>query len=117
MLKIIKTCISLTRGDSAYIDFDITDKCGNPIPLTAEDNIRCQVRKTANGGELLFEGVIERTNGICWHISPSDTADAAVGEYVWDAQVEFSNGDVFSIIPVSPFIILSEVTENEEEVG
>ena len=40
--------------------------------------------------------------------------DLDVGDYYWDAQVEFSNGDIFSFIPVSKFKLISEVTMGEE---
>ena len=47
-----------------------------------------------NTGTFLFDGTIERSDdGIIWHIRPEDTNDAEIGDYYWEAQVEFSNGD------------------------
>ena len=107
--------IYLTRGDSAYLDFPLTDKDGNPIVLGDGDHLRCQVRKEPNGGEVLFEGIIEEGETYTWHIVPSDTKDAPLDTYVWDAQVEYSNGDIFTFVNVSNFTILKEVTDEETE--
>lgn len=114
MLKINNTNIELTRADSAYITISITDERGAPIVLTSQDVVRCQVREEADGGTLLFDGEITRNGDtILWHIRPEDTEGVEAADYVWDAQVEFSNGDVFTFIPLSRFRVLSEVTEVE----
>lgn len=101
----------MTRGDTAYISFTLTDQTGEPVVLGDGDAVRCQVRKEPNGGELIFEGNVEIGDEIVWHITPAETADVPVGAYYWDCQVEFSNGDIFTFIPVSIFMIADEVTE------
>jgi len=113
MIKIDETMISITRGDSAYIQLDISDMSGEPVTLSSRDIVRCQVRKRPNDGELVFEGDIIRSdqdNSIVWHIHPEDTMNEFVGTYYWDAQVEFTNGDIFTFIPVSKFKLLPEIT-------
>lgn len=116
MLTIKRTNISLTRGDSAYITLSVTDGSGTPIELNENDTIRVQVREEPNGGTLIFEGnLIFDDDGITWYIRPEDTEAREVKVYYWDAQVEFSNGDIFTFIPVSKFTILSEVTEEVDE--
>ena len=116
MLVIRRTNISLTRGDSAYITLSLTSGNGEPFIPSAEDVIRCQVREAPNGGKLIFNGEISRDdNVIAWHIKPEDTADIEAKDYYWDAQIEFSNGDIFTFIPFSVFKVLPEVTEEEVE--
>ena len=127
MLKITKnrehktmTNIYLTRGDSAYIALTVTDGSDNPIELGPNDHIKCQVRRAPNTGDLLFQGDIIRRPAygdepekFIWWIHPSDTSDVDLEEqkeFYWDAQVEFANSDVFSFIPVSDFVLLSEVS-------
>ena len=113
MIKIKKTSISLTRGDSAYINFTLTDINGEPLQLAAGDRVRCQVRKEPVTGELLFDGEVtysQQGNQITWHIHPSDTANAQIGTYYWDAQVEYANGDIYTFVDVSEFTLLPEVT-------
>lgn len=110
------TCwdIYLTRGDSGYIDFDLVDEAGNPIDIGENAIVRCHVRKAPNGGDLLFEGQIEVVdNKATWHIVPDNTKNAELDEYFWDAQLECSNGDVFTFVPVSSFKLMPEVTEKE----
>ena len=110
------TCcdIYLTRGDSGYIDFDLVDEAGNPIVVDENATVRCHVRKAPNGGDLLFDGQIEIVdNKATWPIVPENTKTAALDEYVWDAQIEFSNGDVFTFVPSSDFKLMPEVTERE----
>ena len=114
MIKINKTEISITRGDTAYIEFSLTDVSGHAIVLQANDRVRCQVRDKVDGN-LIFEGLMQYNNeSIVWKIRPDDTATESLGTYYWDAQLEYSNGDIFTFIPVSKFEILPEITKIED---
>lgn len=117
MVIIDKTNISITRGDSAYIDFFVPSILGEPAEISANDTIRCQVRKSPVTGstvpELVFDGHISynaEKNSIIWHIRPADTSNLQAGTYVWDAQIEYANGDVYTFVNVSDFTVLPEVT-------
>ena len=78
--------------------------------------MRCQVRDEPSNGKLLFDGRISKSGeDYLWYIKPEDTSELDIGKYYWDAQVELSNGDVFTFIPVSKFEIIDEVTIKEEE--
>lgn len=111
MLKIKKTNISLTRGDSAYITLGISG-----VEPSAADVVRCQVRKEPNGGEIIIDAVAEQDaedpTQYLWYIRPEDTAELTPGTYVWDAQIEIvESGDIFTFVPVSDFVVMDEVTE------
>lgn len=117
MIRIDKTNVSITRGDSAYIQFNLRDVSGNTLVLTNMDVVRCQVRDSSEDGDLIFEGEVLRdyvNNKATWHIKPSDTNDLDIGTYYWDAQVEFSNGDIFTFVDVSKFNVLPEITIIED---
>lgn len=118
MLKINKTDISLTRGDSAYISFSLKDNTGSPVRLERVDRVRVQVRDKNIDGELLFEGLVDHdydSGTIVWHIRPSDTTDLSIGTYYWDAQVEFAaHGDIYTFVDVSRFNVLPEITYDED---
>lgn len=118
MLRINKTDISITRGDSAYISFSLKDNSGNPVLLQRVDRVRVQVRDKEVDGDLVFEGNINcdyDAHTIVWHIQPSDTKDINVGTYYWDGQVEFAVGsDIYTFVDVSKFIVLPEITYEEE---
>lgn len=115
MLKISGNKISLTRGDSAYITLTINTDNGI-YNLNDGDEVRVQVRDAPNTGELLFDGQIDvMDNGeIVWHILPSQTSELDVKSYYWDAQLETSNGDIFTFITSSPFKLTDEVTMPNE---
>lgn len=112
MLKISGNKISLTRGDSAYITISVNDVDGNPYELGDGDQIRCQVRTAPNTGELVATGEIlyQEDGTIVWYLRPSDTSGLDVKKYYWDAQLELSNGDIFTFIPSSIFKLTDEVT-------
>ena len=118
MLKINKTDISLTRGDSAYISFTLKDQSGNSVQLQRVDHVRVQVRDKEIDGDLMFEGLVDcdyDSGTIVWHIRPSDTTDLSVGTYYWDAQVEFAaHGDVYTFVDVSRFNVMPEITYDED---
>lgn len=116
MIKVnqAKKSIELTRGDSAYLTLGLNDNDGNPYELQDGDIVRVQVRTAPNVGELLFEGQIDVVDGaVVWHIRPADTSGKEVKTYYWDAQLETSNGDIFTFIPSSIFRLTDEVTMYE----
>lgn len=110
MLKISGNKISLTRGDSAYITLSIETDNGT-YELNDGDKVRVQIRDVPNTGELLVEGDVDVSGEeIVWHIYPAQTSNLEVKTYYWDAQLETSNGDIFTFIPASPFKLLDEVS-------
>lgn len=115
--KIKHINIYLTRADSAYLDLEITDNDDNPVLLGDGDLVKIQVRESeADDAKLVFEGtIIYNGDGTAtWRIYPSDTAGKDITDYVWDAEVEYSNGDTFTFIPLSVFGLLPESTRREE---
>lgn len=122
MIKIVKDRetkqqhISLTRGDTAYLDWEITDGDNNIILLGENDRVRCTVREAPEtDSPILFDGyMVYNEDGTAYmHIRPEDTRDAEVKTYVYDAQVEMENGDVFTFIPVSNFTLTAESTRKD----
>lgn len=110
MLSIQGTNITITRGDSAYIDISIKDSKGNAYTPGADDKIRAQVRTDASSKTVLFESEIPYDT-LVWHIKPEDTESAQMGKsYVYDMEIETAEGDIFTFIPLSSFTISKEVT-------
>lgn len=118
----VMTCfdVYVTRGDSAYLNINLNDGSGQPLILGEGDVVRCQVRNIPNTGTLLFEGHLVKNEGssYTWQIRPEDTKDAPGDNYVWDAEVEYTTGEIFTFIPSeSKFVILPEVTYDDPEEG
>lgn len=112
MLKIRGYNISLTRGDSAYITVQIVQHDGSRYLIQGNDKVRIQVRSKPNTGKLLFEAKMyfNQDKDLVWYIKPEDTNNIPAGKYVYDAQVELANGDIFTFIPMSTFEVADEVT-------
>lgn len=107
MLKVIHNRIYLTRGDTAYIEVDLTDENGNAIELEDDDQLIFTVKySTSKKNALLTKTVNE---GLVT-LSPDDTSDLDFGCYVYDIQLTRSNGDVFTIVEPTLFKITEEVT-------
>lgn len=121
MLKVAKTTISLTRGDSAYLALNIVNKEDrSPYVLHDGDSIQAQIRTEPNVGKLLVDASLENgkiyidDNGtLTWHIAPEDTRDLAIGKYSYDVQITTAAGDIFTFITASDFNVTDEVTWHE----
>lgn len=110
MLNISGNNITITKGDTGYINLKIKSPDGTSYHPAEGDIVRCQVRETPDSEEVLIEGEITITHKIVWHIKPSDTNELDLGTYSWDAELEKENGDIFTFIPHSDFIVTEEVT-------
>ena len=110
--------IHITRGDFAALAVSVLDKDGNQIPCDGQDvAVKIQVREPpGNGTEILFDGDIAYTDdGVpVWVIHPSDTRGAEKETYVYDVQVQMADDVVFTIIPLSEFVLMPESTEKGE---
>ena len=115
--------ISITRGDSGYLEITPTDKKGDPLDLIpGVDEVHVQVRSKPSD-KLLFDGDVSRDKDeddndiFLWHIHPYDTRDAEIGTYYWDAQIEHNGEeqDVSTFIEISEFNITDEVTRRNDQ--
>lgn len=107
MLKIVGTEIHLTKGDSAYLNIEITNGQGVLyIPQTG-DKVIMTVRNTLDN-ELAFQKTVDA--GTCIVIQPMDTLGVPVGRYKYDVELNTVSGDVFTVIPKSTFYLEEEVT-------
>ena len=113
MVNITDKNIFMTKGDTAKLSLTIYDKKGEKyIPsfydvclltikkYTSQSSPSAQIKGTVDGETVKFE------------IMPEDTSNLACGEYVYDIQVKFDyNGDVNTVIPLSKFVLMQEVTK------
>ena len=100
--------IKLTRGDTARIAITINNLLNQEYSIGKEDSLTLTIKKKVKDIEPLLQKIVKGTT--LFHIKPEDTNDFSFGKYVYDVQLTLSNGDVYTIIEPSSFVILSEVT-------
>lgn len=103
--------ITMTRGDTAYIY--VTPKykeTGDVYEPQEGDSILFTVKRKATDTEALIEKEIPTaTMQLC--IKPEDTKPLRFGDYVFDIQMTYANGDVDTFITEGTFVITAEVSE------
>ena len=108
MLYVKGNTISMTRGDTAYLTIPITTSTGEEYTMGSEDILTLSVKESVDDETYVLQKEVIGTNAV--HIEPKDTADLPFGKYKYDVQLTMANGDVFTIIEVSTFKLLPEVT-------
>lgn len=103
------TTITLTKGDTFKRTLSLKEKTtGEPyIPVTG-DVIRFAAKKKYKDEEcvILFNIPIDT---MLIHITPAMTKDLATGEYVYDIQLTYANGDVDTFIDRAKLVLTEEV--------
>lgn len=108
MLQITGNEIRLTRGDSAEITVELRDSNGVEYELTADDKMTLSVKKYIHSTDYVLQKVSKGTNVI--KILPEDTKTCDFGKYFYDVQLDTADGEVYTIIPPSVFVIDKEIT-------
>lgn len=107
MIMIKGTEISIIRGDSATINLNIKDKVANEeYVLEPNDIVRFSVKKDISDEEILIQKEFQDNQILLTH---EDTKNLDFGEYVYDVELQFQDGQRDTIIPPSKFIIMAEV--------
>lgn len=107
MLYIEGNTIRMTRGDSAYLNVPIIVS-GEEYTLKHGDRLTLSCKKSVNDKTYAFQKVVRE--GHIFHIEPKDTSNLEFGKYKYDIQLDTAEGDVYTIIDVSIFELLTEVT-------
>ena len=102
------TDIELTRGDTFKRTLILSDAEGNPFTPAEGDEIRFALKKKVKDETVLINKIITNDN-LVLKLNPEDTKELAFGDYVYDIQITYSNGDVDTFITVSKFKITEEV--------
>ena len=97
MFCIQGTKIELTKGDSFYCQVEVYEHEGEAYEPQESDSIRFAVKKNyASTTPVIVKPV--PTDTLIFHLDPSDTKDLAVGNYVYDVEITFADGDVDTFI-------------------
>ena len=115
--KITGETIQLTRGDSFYCVVGlVSQEDKQPYTPVEGDVVRFALKRDIlipGGGEFvdqtpLLTKVIPNDT-LLLHLLPSDTKNLHFGTYIYDVEIEFSDGEVATFIGPAPFILGKEV--------
>lgn len=105
MFKAYENTIIITRGDSACFEIDVLSPEGEPVELDESTLVTFTVKKTVNDTDALITKY-----GTSVTLLPEDTSTLAYGDYVYDVQLTYQDGNIETIITPSRFEVTGEVT-------
>ena len=108
MYKIDGTTITLTRGDSFYVQVVMKNEDKTDYTPQPGDSVRFALKKRYQDAEPLILKQIP-TDTLILHLIPEDTKELPFGKYVYDIELTKANGDVDTFIYESIFEIAKEV--------
>lgn len=109
MFKITGNTITLTRGDTLKATVGMRDKdTGDPYVPVAGDVIRFALKKNYEDASPLIVKIVPNETQLL-HLEPSDTKSLPFGNYVYDIEITFANGDVDTFIDKAKFVLEKEV--------
>ncbi|MCD8150280.1 MAG: hypothetical protein LUE92_12150 [Clostridiales bacterium] len=106
--SIAGTTITLTRGDTFKALISITDANGEAYTPVEGDSITFGVKANYTDDEVLILKDIP-TDTMLLTLDPADTAGLDFGNYVYDIELTTSDGEVYTFITKSSFILTAEV--------
>ena len=108
MYKVDGNSIMLTRGDSFYAEVGIYDAEGHAYEVQSGDVIKFGLKQSTKESTCLIEKTIDN-NDLILYLSPEDTKELPFGNYVYDIEITFANGDVDTFINGASFQLKAEV--------
>ena len=106
MYSIKGNAITLTRGDSFYCQIALK-KDGEAYTPQEGDVIRFAMKKNYWDAEAVIEKIVPNDTMLL-ALTPADTA-IDIGNYEYDIEITFANGDVDTFINRQLFSIVPEV--------
>ena len=88
--------ISLVRGDTLKVQVEILIN-DEPYTPVFGDRIRFAMKQSYSSSRVLINKSIP-IDTLILHLEPKDTKKLAFGNYVYDIEITFSNGDVDTFI-------------------
>lgn len=102
------TTITLTRGDTFRAHITITDTNNNEYIPVAGDSIRFAAKKSYKDLKPVIKKNIP-IDTLTLHLAPEDTKKLSFGEYKYDIELTYANGDVDTFISNATLILSEEI--------
>ena len=111
-MRITGTDIAMIRGDTESLRICVEKPNKEKLFLEEGDKIYFTVKASSKTDEKMIQKIITTfSNGeAVIKIEPEDTKDFGFQTYYYDIQLNRSNGDVKTIVPVSRFEMEEEIT-------
>ena len=108
--------ITIVRGDTLKLtltDIKLTD--GTEYVLSDSDIVYIDVKKYATDKTAIIRKSATKADyidsGLTFVFFPADTVDLPVGEYQFDVRLFVDDDNIYTIIPMSKFRIVQNVTD------
>lgn len=108
MFYVQGTDIKITRGDNAQLAVDLLNADGSAYVMQSGDKLYLTVNIGARQGEPLLQLVSD--SQAIFRFVPESTKTLEFGKYKYDIQLTTANGEIYTVIPVSKFEVLEEIT-------
>ena len=102
------TSITLTKGDTFKTYVTPRDEDGYFYSPRTGDVVRFALKKNYKDAECLIKKTIPNDT-LLLHLEPSDTKNLDIGNYVYDVEITYANGDVDTFIDRAKFKLTEEV--------
>ena len=108
--------IALVRGDTLKLTLtDIKLSDGTKYVLSDSDIVYLDVKKYATDKTAIISKSAVKENyidgGLPFVFYPADTADLPIGEYWFDVRLFVDDDNIYTIIPMSKFRIVQNITD------
>lgn len=110
MFYVQGTDIKITRGDNAQLSVDLLNADGSAYVMQTGDKLYLTVNVGARQGEPLLQLLAD--SQATFRFVPESTKPLEFGKYKYDIQLSTATGEVYTVIPVSKFEVLEEITWN-----
>ena len=109
MVSVSGTTIKMTRGDTLRARVSLEDREGNPYTPHEGDRIRFAMKYTYDQDTPVILKEIP-IDSMVLVLDPADTKSLPMpSSYVYDMEITYANGDVYTFIDKAKFVISEEV--------
>lgn len=114
--------ITIVRGDTLKLTLkDIKLSDGTDYVLSDTDIVYLDVKKYAADDTAIISKSAVKENyidgGLPFVFLPADTVDLPIGEYWFDVRLYVDDNNIYTIIPMSKFRIVQNITDIPDNGG
>ncbi len=112
VLKINGTKVSLTRGDTAFLEISLMNENGDPYETALGDALYFRLKQNAFSKGMLLEKQIDLLT-MKLRLDVEDTAGLKFGAYKYEIELVTAEGHHFTVIENADFEVRPELEEHD----